>query len=210
MQLLTLTGRLTILFFLCLIGSTEFSYPQDSKDAQHIVFIGNSLTYTNDLPKLVRQEAKKKGIKVKSKLIAYPNYGLEDHWNDGKVQKLIKNNTYDFVIIQQGPSSQAYGRSSLLEYGKKLKELCDKYDSKLVYFMVWPSRQYDRTFEGVIKNYTDAAQKNDAILCPVGKVWKDYFDETNDFSYYSEDSFHPSLKGSKVAAEVIVKTLFSN
>lgn len=197
-----------IVFGLLIILLHQGFSQSDSKT--NILFIGNSLTYTNDLPALVKEEAKKNGKMVKTKMIAYPNYGLEDHWNDGKVQKLIKKNKYNFVIIQQGPSSQKYGRTSLLEFGKALQNICDPSNTKLVYFMVWPSRQYYQTFDGVIKNHTDAAEKNKALLCPVGKIWKTYIDKTNDFSYYSIDGFHPSLKGSKVAAKVIVKTLFAD
>ena len=197
-----------IIFYLLIIVYS-FGFTQ-SNSKNNILFIGNSLTYTNDLPKLVKEEAKRKGFKVKTTMIAYPNYGLEDHWNDDKVQKLIESKKFNYVIIQQGPSSQEYGRVSLLEYGKKFIELCEKNNTQLVYFMVWPSRTYYHTYDGVIKNHTDAARENNALLCPVGSVWKAHFDKTNDYLYYGFDGFHPSLKGSKVAAEVIVKTLFSN
>lgn len=200
-------SRKIVFWFLIILLQNGFAQ-SDSKTS--LLFIGNSLTYTNDLPKIVKQEAKRQGKMIKIKMIAYPNYGLEDHWNLGKVQKLIKKNRYDFVIIQQGPSSQAYGRKSLIEYGAQLKTICNQNNSQLVYFMVWPSKNYLQTFEGVIKNYTDAAEKNKALLCPVGKVWKAYFESTNDFSYYGIDGFHPSRKGSKVAAEIIVKILFSD
>ncbi len=176
----------------------------------HILFVGNSLTYTNDLPHLVKEEAKRKNKIISTKMIAYPNYGLEDHWNDGKVQRLIASKEYDFVIIQQGPSSQSYGRTSLITFGEKLAKLCEDNQSQLVYFMVWPSKLYYYTFDGVIKNHRAAAKKNKAILCPVGEVWKQHFDNKNEFSYYGNDGFHPSLAGSKIAAKVIVKTLFSD
>lgn len=74
--------------------------------------------------------------------------------------------------------------------------------------MVWPSLGYCYTFPKVIKNHNDAANKNDAILLPVGEVWKEHFDETDNFDYYGNDDFHPSLKGSQIAAEVIVEYLF--
>ena len=74
--------------------------------------------------------------------------------------------------------------------------------------MVWPSLKYYHTFDGVIKNYTDAAAINNTILIPVGKVWKDYFDKSNNFQYYGPDGFHPSITGSEISAKVIVETLF--
>ncbi len=174
-----------------------------------ILFIGNSLTYTNNLPELVRHKAKLRGIIIRTKMIAFPNYAIEDHWNDGKAQKQIASKKYDFVIIQQGPSSQPDGKKMLIEYGEKYSALCRNNNAKLSYFMVWPSKAYFNTFKGVINNYREAAKINDAILCPVGEVWKDYFERTNNFDYYGSDGFHPTPKGSQVAADVIVEYLFS-
>lgn len=173
-----------------------------------ILFIGNSLTAANDLPKLVAKEAKHKGILIHTKMIAFPNYAIMDHWIDGEVQREIKTKLYDFVIVQQGPSSQQDGREILIEYGKKYSTLCNKNGAKLGFFMVWPSLTYYHTYKGVIKNYTDAALINNAILCPVGEVWKKHFDTTQNFDYYAADRFHPSLKGSERAAEIIVECLF--
>lgn len=174
-----------------------------------ILFIGNSLTFTNNLPELVTSKASEMEITLATKMIAYPNYALEDHWNDGDIQQLIACGIYDFVIIQQGPSSQAEGRASLLEYGGKIAELCNANGAELAFFMVWPALANYNTFPGVIANYTDAAEATSAILCPVGRVWKEYFDKTSDYSYYGPDNFHPSREGSLVAAEVILASLLN-
>lgn len=195
--------RLTCSLILFLI--IGFSQAQDAK----ILFVGNSLTYTNDLPYIVKKEAASRGIKIKTKMLAFPNYAIVDHWNEGEVQRLIRNGKFDYVVIQQGPSSQREGRKMLFESGAMLKKLCSQSDVELVYFMVWPSRTYYNTFDGVIKNHREAAKENEAILCPVGEVWKAHFDQTNDYSYYGPDGFHPSLRGSQVAAETIVNTLFN-
>jgi hypothetical protein len=203
--------KLTLLFFVFIICNSfnisDSNINFSNKDYS-ILFIGNSLTNTNNLPKLVKKNAKQKGIFIKTKMIAIPDYALLDHWNDGEVQKEISKNHYDFVIIQQGPSSQPFGKEVLIEYGKKYSTLCEKYNAKLCYFMVWPSLTYYDTFDGVIKNYKEASITNNAILCPVGEVWKTHFDATENFDYYASDGFHPSLKGSLIAAEIIVDYLF--
>ena len=202
--------KLFFLFFALIITYSSLYNQQEIHNniEFNILFIGNSLTYTNNLPQLVKKYAKLKGIEINTKMIAFPNYAIQDHWNDGQVQKLISSKKYDFVILQQGPSSQSDGRKMLIEYGKKYSSLCKLNDAKLCYFMVWPSLNYYHTFDDVIKNHKDAAEINSSILLPVGKIWKDYIDSSIDNEYYSSDGFHPSMKGSQIAAKVIVEHLF--
>lgn len=195
---------ITIFLIVVYLG---YSFAQEQTS---ILFIGNSLTYSNNLPQLVKDEALKSGHEVITEMVAKPNYALMDHWADGEIQKLMRINNYDYVVIQQGPSSQAYGRQLLIDYAQKLSELCEKYDCQLAIFMVWPSRTYYHTFDGVIESHKLAAEATDALLCPVGEKWKAHFDSTKNFDYYGPDDFHPSKEGSARAAEIIVETLFSN
>ncbi len=197
------------LYLLLILVLTAFSlFAQNQKQQKlKILFIGNSLTYTNNLPKLVEQHAKTKGLRIKTHMMAFSDYGLEDHWNDGKVQQMIARKHYDFVVLQQGPSSQSAGRTMLIDYGKKFKALCLRYDCQLGFFMVWPSLNYYHTFDGVIRNYKDAAIMTDAILFPVGEAWRIYTDSSVKKDYYDSDGFHPSYKGSRMAALIIVEQL---
>lgn len=179
-------------------------------DFNNILFIGNSLTSANDLPELIKTKAKYYGYNITFKMHTLPNYSISDHWKDGEVQKLISSKTFDIVIIQQGPSSRPQGKKILLNYGKKYSDLCKANNAVLAYFMVWPTLQNFDTFNDVIENYEITAETNNAILCPVGKVWKDYFDRSKKFDYYDTDNFHPSKKGTEVAANVILKAIKSS
>ena len=206
------TNKLLTICFVLLACNTLWSQTTSSNNTNReytILFIGNSLTYTNNLPMLVEKEAKSKGFLIKTKTIANPNYAIVDHWNNGEVQKEISSKKYDYVIVQQGPSSQSQGKKLLIEYGKKLSDLCKRNNTKLCFFMVWPSLQYYYTFDGVIKNYREAATITNSLLCPVGEVWKTHFDATNQFDYYDSDGFHPSEKGSLIAARTIVNSIFN-
>jgi hypothetical protein len=176
--------------------------------AKSILFVGNSFTYTNNLPAIVERIGRDSGVEIKTEMIAYANYALEDHWNDGRLQILIASKKYDFVVVQQGPSSQSDGRAILLDYGARIKSLCLAHNIKLAFFMVWPAFANFNNFDGVIRNYTDAAVATNSLLCPVGKAWKEYFLASGDYSYYGPDMFHPSQKGSESAALIIFKTLF--
>ena len=178
------------------------------KNDFRLLFLGNSLTYTNDLPGLVRQKALERGLKIRTDMIALPDYAIIDHWIDGKARERIESQKYDFVIVQQGPSSLEQGKQLLIDGGRKFSELCSKNNARLCYYMVWPAREHYASFGAVIRNHEEAARLNGALLCPVGKVWQSYIDTTGKYDYYGPDGFHPSVKGSEVAAEVIVESLF--
>jgi len=179
-----------------------------SAQTTSIFFLGNSLTYTNDLPSIVERIARSYNIRIETRSICLPNYGLEDHINDGRFQKLLAEKRFDYVIFQQGPSSQAYGRESLIEYGGRVSKLARDSGAEPAYFMVWTSLGYYGTFDKVILNHVNAAQINEAKVLPVGKFWKMHYDTTHDNELYSFDSFHPSPKGSFLAAAVIFHGLY--
>ena len=63
-----------------------------------------------------------------------PDYSLEDHWNEGRVQNELDKGEYDFMIAQQGPSALPESQVLLLEYTKKFKQLCDSKKTKLSAF----------------------------------------------------------------------------
>lgn len=176
--------------------------------AQKILFVGNSLTYTNDLPTILIEIGNNFNKSITTEMVCKPNYAIVDHLEEEIIQQKIATEKYDYVIIQQGPSSQEEGRRMLLDAGELLNKLCKKHNTKLGYYMVWPSKQYYFTFDKVIANHTEAAQKNDALLFPVGKYWKEYEAQKPRTSLYGPDQFHPSKTGSFLAALVIFKELF--
>lgn len=176
--------------------------------SQRILFVGNSLTYTNNLPSILEEIARDLGESIETTTLAFPNYAIEDHWNDGNFQKKLAEGNFEYVIIQQGPSSQANGKEMLVNYGAKMQIVCKEYGAKLAYFMVWPSKKYYYTFDGVIKNYSYAAASNNATLFPVGKLWKKYEAMSNTVRLYGPDNFHPSKAGSFLAALIIFHGIY--
>lgn len=176
--------------------------------AQKILFVGNSLTYTNDLPKILEEVSGNFAENIITKSLCFPNYAIIDHLNEGKLQEILSKEKFDYLVVQQGPSSQSEGKKMLIEDGKKLKKLCDKYNIKMAYFMVWTSKEWYHTFDLVIENHKIAAKKNNALLFSVGEIWKEYNTFKNVESLYSFDGFHPSKAGSFLATLVMFHKLF--
>ena len=54
-----------------------------------ILFIGNSLTTTNDLPAMIEQLARESGgTPIVTRTVAEGGFSLEDHWNRGDAQRV--------------------------------------------------------------------------------------------------------------------------
>ncbi len=168
-----------------------------------MLFLGNSLTYYNNLPELVKLIAACDSVKLTYHSISLPNYALIDHWNDGKAQQEIKSGGYNFIIVQQGPSAQTEGRTYLLDYGLKFDALCDQHNAKLVSYMVWPAKSRSFDFPAVFESYKLLADSARAIFCPAGSAWQKVWESYPEFKLYGPDDFHPDYRGSLLAALVI-------
>src|SRR4029079_17394168 len=71
----------------------------------HVLFVGNSLTYTNDLPATVAAIAQSAGDTIRYRTEAGPNLALIDHLNGATAAAAtIKAEAWDLVILQQGPT----------------------------------------------------------------------------------------------------------
>lgn len=174
----------------------------------NILFVGNSLTYTNDLPSLVKKLGKKDGVKINTEVIAFPNYALEDHWIESNVSSALTKTKFDFVIFQQGSSALPSSRANLVEYALKFSQLCKAKNAKMCMYAVWPSGDRSFDFTNVLRSYEIAADTTKSILLPAGFAWKKAFDERKDFPLYSMDGFHPTIHGSFLSAMVIYAVLF--
>jgi hypothetical protein len=174
----------------------------------NILFVGNSLTYTNDIPAMVIELGKMDGRSIGTTTYAPGGFSLEDHWNLGQVQTELENNKFDFFVGQQGPSSLPESLVLLTRYAKLYASACEKQQTKFALYMVWPDITRAAYHDAVINNYTEAARQTDAILCPAGLAWKQAWNVNPNLPLYGPDQFHPSTTGSVLAALTIYAALF--
>lgn len=181
-----------------------------TKDSLRLLFVGNSLTYTNDLPELVKEIGELDGKRMICDMIALPDYSLEDHWNDGNAAAAIQTGQYDYVIFQQGPSALPESQVLLKTYAKKFSKVCNDAHTSMALFMVWPSKARAFDFENVLKSYANAATETGSVLCPAGLAWLNVWQVNQQVPLYGPDSFHPGIDGSVLAAMTIYWSLQKN
>ncbi|MGZ8516288.1 MAG: hypothetical protein ACXWWD_03015 [Chitinophagaceae bacterium] len=189
-----------ILVFACSISSICIGADTSSLK---ILFIGNSLTYTNNLPALVQEIGRHDSVNIRFTSLSFPNYSFEDHWNEGQIQKEIEDGKYDFVVAQQGPSAMPDSRVLLIEYSKRISELCKNSKTRFCLYTVWPAKARSFDHDGVIVSYKKAAEQTSAVFAPAGLAWKEAWKINPDLQLYGPDNFHPSTAGSLLAAMTI-------
>lgn len=180
---------------------------QPAAGPQRILFIGNSLTYANDLPAMVATLARSVGRPLVCESVAFPDFGLEEHWKSGEARKAIAAGRWDTVVLQQGPSSQSASRVMLIDYTKRFDAEIKKAGARTALYMVWPAKQRRGDFEGSGQSYRAAAQSVGATLLPVGDAWRAVMAADAKVPLYAADDFHPSGTGSYLAALVIYRHL---
>jgi hypothetical protein len=173
-----------------------------------LLFVGNSYTYWNDLPLMVRALADSAGLHgILVDAVTAPGAALRDLWDEGTARQRIATGKFDLVIMQQGPSSQPEGRGWLLAGVDSFQAEIRRAGGRPALYMVWPSRDRQRDFDGTRESYTTAAERAGGMLFPAGEAWRSAWRRDSTLSFYSTDDLHPTPLGSYLAALVIVGQL---
>jgi hypothetical protein len=186
---------------LLLVGGT---FPQAPK---RLLFVGNSLTYTHNIPQLVQQLAVAAGKQQPVVVMrAGANLGLEDHWRAGTVQRDLREGRYDVMIVQQGPSTLAASGDDLLKWVVTLAQEASPHKTRTGVYAVAPPA--NGNFVGGIANYRRAADSAQAAFYPVSQAWDAALRLDPALPLYGPDGFHPSPHGALLAAMVITGVIF--
>ncbi len=172
-----------------------------------VLFVGNSLTYVNDLPGVVGTISEAAGKSVATLSIAKPNYAIQDHWAAGLAQR-IRTLGPDFVVLQQGPSSLPDSRVNLVVWTDSVGRVAREVGAVPVLLMVWPEVQRLEAFDAVRESYRAAAEQVDGVFAPAGEAFRALHELHPELEPYGADGFHPSAFGTVVSALVVVRSLF--
>ena len=200
----------------------------ESVDSLSVLFVGNSYTSFNNLPDLISSIASAMGdvLIVDGSLIGGAT--LQNHSQNNNTTNLITKGNWDFVVLQeqsQYPSFPLWQvEQDVFPYASELSELVSEFNecANTVFFMTWGRENGDQsncqswppvcTYEGMDdllrERYMIMANDNNALVSPVGAVWRSLRDSGYDLSLYSSDGSHPSLTGSYVSAICFYTVLF--
>jgi hypothetical protein len=183
--------------------------PPPPADAVRVLFIGNSLTYVNNLPRTVADLAVSAGLKPCLCVeVAYPDYALEDHYYAGDAANELHTGGYAFVVMQQGPSALPESRTNLVQWATVFGQLIAEAGGKPVMYGVWPSQFRSFDFPNVRASYRAAADAIDALFAPAGEAWQRAWQQDPTLLLYASDGLHPTPMGTYLAALVIFQRVY--
>jgi hypothetical protein len=192
-----------------------------------VLFIGNSLTFANDLPGLIAQLAQARRHIMEYDMSAPGGYRFSQHASDPNTLKKINAGNWDFVVLQEQSQLPAFSeeqvKRDVYPFAARLCHMIRKANPhvKIVFYETMAKKNGDpqnlalspelATYAGMQKrlnySYGVMARANKALLAPVGLAWADSRREHPSLELYADET-HPNQTGTYLAACVFYSVFF--
>lgn len=213
-----------------LIFSFQFSILDSSVHAQQrkrVLFIGNSYTQVNNLPRMVAEVAASMGDTLSYGENTPGGCTFNQHCTNQSMT-LIQQGGWDAVVLQEQSQLPSFPQSQVeyecFPYAQRLVDsiYAHGWCTEPMFYMTWGRKNGDQqnaqffpplgTYEGMDSllclRYMQMASDNDASVCPVGRVWRRLREDHSEIELYQSDGSHPSVEGSYAAACAFYTMLF--
>lgn len=222
--------KILILTFLLLVGinCTSTITKATENTTVKILFIGNSHTYFNNMPLMVKGLANANNIDVEVKSITGSNYKLSQFATTGnayntEIIHTLTSSKWDYVILQEQRVSIMEDIESTKKAITTLKETIDQSGAKTILYapqgdcigsefrINGTSIYYDNnTLQYYLnKYYYSLGGLFDCSVAPAGLNYSRCMNEYPEINLYNSDMLHPSVEGSYLAACTIYQSIFS-
>ena len=174
-----------------------------------VLFVGNSYIYTNALPSVVSVVAQTRGILLIPGMLAQPDFALEDHIVTGAYQRMLESEDWDWVVLQQGPSSLPENRAHLRTWAGIAAEAAHARGIQVALMSAWPALGNAHTWLNAELSYREAAVAAHGCVLPVATAWRFVRAALPAMPLYQVDGLHPVPEGTLLAALTIVRGMFA-
>jgi hypothetical protein len=184
--------------------------PPNASQSTRILFIGNSYTTRNQLPRLLTDlaAAAEHPIRVEVATIFAGGASLRRHWNAGVAQNTLASATWGYVVLQEQSTLPVKNPQRYHENVRLFTAEIAKHDAKVVLYLTWSRQQMPQTQDQITRAVEDIAAEVGALVIPVGRAWHAAMREDPSLVLYETDGSHPTAAGSYLAACVFLVRLF--
>lgn len=200
----------------------------DDGPETRVLFIGNSLTYANDLPGMIADIAAGENRALSYEVHAPGGSRLADHSRNRDLRDLLQSEPWDIVVLQEQSQYPAFSDGQVardvLPYARQLVSLAREANPEVevLFYMTMARQNGDpqnvkfvaalKTYEGmqrrINRSYLNMARQNKAAVAPVGDAWETFRIRHPSVNLYA-DPVHPNPAGSYLAACVFFSSLFA-
>lgn len=196
-------------------------------DTTRVLFIGNSHTYYNDMPSIFANLSQSGGHVVIKDSSTPGGYTLEQHSTNANTLQKISQGTWDYVALQENsqyPVIEYLRYNSMYPAARFLDSLIIANNERTAFFLSWgwhygghfeidghESPVFEDYFEmqdTMNSAYTEIAGELSSVLVPAGMAWAVAATWNPDIDLWQPDTYHPTVKGSYLAACVFYKAFF--
>jgi|GEM_PF-455000 len=214
--------------FLAALLALWGSRPAFSQDSLAVLFIGNSHTYVNDLPAMVRDLAASGGHPMVVDRSAIGGYTLWQHRGNAATLAKLAMRPWDVVVLQEQSQIPVipWCRDNLMyPAATGLDSLVRAAGGRTLLYMTWGWNRQDesqcyqdscsiafRDFfhmqDSVRVAFEGLGQLLDCAVAPVGEVWRRTVLADPFAPLWAGDDYHPALEGSYLGACTFYHELF--
>jgi hypothetical protein len=182
----------------------------NASQSTRILFIGNSYTTRNQLPRLLVDLAAtaEHPTQVEVATIFAGGASLRRHWNAGNAQKALANTTWDYVVLQEQSTLPVKNPQRYHENVRLFAAEIAKHGAKIALYLTWSRQQAPQAQDQITGTVEEMAAETGARVVPVGPAWHAAMREDPSLVLYEDDGSHPTAAGSYLAACVFLVSLF--
>lgn len=174
--------------------------------AQGVLFVGNSLTFHNDLPQTVAALARSGGVTLDVHASTIPGGTLEAAWDAGRAPAMVRAARWWAVVLQE-QSVRPLSRPAAMRLAvARFARLAQRRRARVVVYGTWPDRREPETSARLDASFRRAARESGAELALTGPAWMRASRSRGVF-LWAQDGVHPTPAGTYLAACVIYRTL---
>jgi hypothetical protein len=192
--------------------------------ALHVLFVGNSYTYVNDLPGWVQKLAASSGTAaVTVDSVAVGGATLADQVTTTGAMARIDQGGWTHVVIQGQSVEPLYDPATFEANAAVLAAEAKKVGAVPVFYETWARKAGDVVYQqafsggtpaamqaGLRAEYQKVAKAADALLAPAGDAWEKALAEQPAIDLFQADGSHPDLDGTYLVACVFYATLIGH
>lgn len=191
--------------------------PNASNRKINVLFVGNSKTYTNELPTQFQKLAESLGNEVNAERTSNAwggrtlNDFMEEDGPSNDLKNKVKEKKWDFIVLQEQTDASlsstqlTESASSIIQYVRE-----NSNEDVIPIFAAWSVLgDFDEaSYNKAIGNYEAAQAQNGGDVAYIARALIECHKQYPEITFFQDDNLHPTMEGTYLAACCIYGAIY--